>query len=117
MVGKTYFEQSLYLEQFDFELKQRTENQFKHLKCLITLNKELDWVHVMERQLKLEASQREKEVELTRTVTKECPISAEKMSTFEFIAYTDGACSKKHGDPIGSAAFILYDQDQNIVAS
>ena len=53
-VGKTYFEWSLYLESFDLELKQRSPNQLKHLNCLISLNKEMDWAFKMEQVLELE---------------------------------------------------------------
>ena len=38
------------------------------------------------------------------------------MDCYEFVAYTDGACTRKHGDPLGSAAFIICDQNGEIVA-
>lgn len=72
------------------------------------MNKKLDWVTTMEKTLSLEASTREKELALKKDTIKADPLNKLDLHSYDFIAYTDGACRRRKDGNIGSAAYVLY---------
>ena len=101
----------MYLETFDFDLRQRSSNQLRHLQSLINLNQNMSWTTKMEEILELEALERQKSVELKKTLKKTNPLSHDQIAQFDIVAYTDGACQRKNGEPLGSAAYIIFNRD------
>ena len=54
---------------------------------------------------------RKKEVEIAKHVSKVNPIKDIELKEYDLVIYTDGACKKQKGDPIGSAAYIVYNKE------
>lgn len=71
----------------------------------------------MEGILRLEATKREKELEVKNDVIVANPLTEHDTQKYEFMAYTDGACRTKKGSQLGSAAFIIFDKERNEVMS
>ena len=54
---------------------------------------------------------------MEKDIKKTNPLTPNELAKYELIAYTDGACRSKKGNKIGTAAFIIYDRDHNIIKS
>ena len=61
----------------------------------------------MENLLTKEGELREKKAEIVKELGPINPISEEEKCMYDMIVYTDGACHRKDGEPLGFAAFII----------